>query len=83
LPKDYKLSVGVSDVYKEGDYYYVILGKEIIPSSMKTFEEAKNKVINDYQEYLESTWVDSLKEEFKCKINKKVLKKVKKQLDLW
>jgi len=83
LPKDYKLSVGVSDVYKEGDYYYVILGKEIIPSSMKTFEEAKNKVINDYQEQLESTWVDSLKEEFKCKINKKVLKKVKKQLDLW
>jgi len=83
LPKDYDLSVGVSQVYKEGDYYYVILGKEIIPPFMKTFEEAKNKVINDYQEYLESTWIDSLKEEFKCKINKKAMKKVKKQLGLW
>jgi len=83
LPKDYELSVGVSDVYKEDDYYYVILGKEIIPSSAKTFEEAKSKVINDYQGHLENTWVDSLKEEFKCKINKKALKKVKKQLGLW
>jgi len=80
LPKDYQLSIGVSDIYQEGNYYYVILGKEIVPSSLKTFEEAKNKIISDYQEQLENNWIDSLKEEFTCKINKKALKKVKKRL---
>jgi len=80
LPKEYQFSIGVSDIYQEGNYYYVILGKEIVPSSFKTFEEAKNKVISDYQEQLENNWINSLKEEFTCKINKKALKKVKKQL---
>jgi len=80
LPKDYQLWAGVSEIYKEGDYYYVILGKDFVPSSLKTFEEAKSKVINDYQEYLENNWIKTLKEEFSCKVKKRALKKVKKWL---
>ncbi|MFA5556322.1 MAG: peptidylprolyl isomerase [Flavobacteriaceae bacterium] len=80
LPKNYTLSKGISDIYKDGDYYYVIEGKEIVPSSLKTLEEARGRVVSDYQQYLEEHWIDSLKKEFSYKVNEKVLKKVKKQL---
>lgn len=80
LPKEYKLEKGVSKVYKQGDYYYVILGKEIVPSSRKTLEEAKGRVVSDYQQYLEENWLNSLKKEFTYKVDKKVFNKVKKQL---
>lgn len=80
LPKEYKLEKGVSKVYKQGDYYYVILGKEIVPSSQKTLEEAKGRVVSDYQQYLEENWLNSLKKEFTYKVDKKVFNKVKKQL---
>jgi len=81
LPKAYKLTKGVSDIYKEGDYYYVILGREIVPTSIKTLEEARGRVISDYQQYLEANWMDALKEEFSYKVNNRVLKRVKKQLN--
>lgn len=80
LPKDYKLSKGVSDIYKEGDYYYVILGQKILPSSTKSLEEARGRVVSDYQQYLEEHWLDSLKKEFAFKINNSVFEKVKKEL---
>src|SRR5690606_17421840 len=81
LPKDYKLAEGVSDIYKEGDYYYVILGKEIVPSATKTLDESRGRVVSDYQQYLEENWLDALKNEFSYKVNNSVLKKVKKQLN--
>jgi len=81
LPKGYKLSEGVSDIYKEGDYYYVILGKEIVPSSIKTLDESRGRVVSDYQQYLEQNWLGALKNEFSYKVNNSVLKKVKKQLN--
>lgn len=80
LPKQYTLSKGVSDIYKEGDYYYVIVGNKIISSSPKTIEEAKGRLISDYQQHLEENWLDALKNEFSYKVNNKVLKRVKKQL---
>lgn len=80
IPKEYKLEKGVSKIYKQGDYYYVILGKEIVSSSQKTLEEARGRIVSDYQQYLEENWLDSLKKEFTYKVNEKTFKKVKKQL---
>ncbi len=40
--------------------------------------KVKGEVINDYQKYLEEEWLSTLKQENKIKINKKVLKKLKK-----
>ncbi len=81
LPKDYKLSKGVSPVYQEGEYYYVIAGKDIIPTSLKTIEEARGRVVSDYQQYLEENWLDVLKGEFSYQINNRAFRKVKKQLN--
>lgn len=80
IPKEYKLEKGVSKIYKQGDYYYVILGKEIVSSSQKTLEEARGRAVSDYQQYLEENWLDFLKKEFTYKVNEKTFKKVKKQL---
>lgn len=80
LPKEYKLAKGVSEIYKQGDYYYVILGKEIMPSTVKTLDEARGRVISDYQQYLEENWIDELKKEFTYQVNDAVFNKVKSQL---
>lgn len=80
LPKEYKLSKGVSEIYKEGDYYYVILGQKIMPSTIKTLEEARGRVVSDYQQYLEEHWLEALKKEFSFKVDSNVFEKVKKEL---
>ena len=35
---------------------------------------------NEYQQYLEQNWVDTLKKEFNVKVNNDVFEKVKKEL---
>ncbi len=80
LPKNIKLKEGISDVTKEGDYYFVTKVNKIVPAGAKTLEECKGKAINDYQQYLEQNWVDSLKKEFTVKINQDVFENVKKQI---
>ncbi len=80
LPKNVQFKVGVSEIYKDGDYYFVTKVQKILPEGLKTFEECKGKVINDYQQYLEQNWVNDLKQEFKIKVNQDVFQKVKKEL---
>jgi peptidyl-prolyl cis-trans isomerase SurA len=52
----------------------------VLPAGPKSLEDAKGRVINDYQQYLESTWVDGLKKEFTVKVNQDVFEKVKTEL---
>ncbi|HNP32118.1 MAG TPA: peptidylprolyl isomerase [Flavobacterium sp.] len=80
LPKGMKYDVGVSDVFKEGEYYFVTKVEKIIPETVKSLDECKGKIVNDYQQYLEQRWVDDLKQEFTVKINKDVFDRIKKQL---
>lgn len=81
LPKRNKWETGISDVIKEGDYYYIIQTKKVLPKGLKTLEENKGKVINDYQQQLESEWVKNLKQEFKVSVNDNVFEDVKKQIN--
>ena len=81
LPKQAVWKTGISDVIKDGNYYYVVKTTKVLPAGPKTLEEAKGRVVNDYQQYLESTWVDELKKEFTVKVNRDVFEKVKKELN--
>ena len=81
LPKTMKYDVGVSDVFSEGEYYFVTKVDKVMPAGVKTLEECKGKLINEYQQYLELRWVDDLKSEFTIKINNDVFEHVKKQLN--
>ncbi len=80
VPKQAKWETGLSDIIKEGDYYYVVNVKKYLPKGPKTLEETKGRVINDYQQYLESNWVGNLKKEFNVHVNQDVFANVKKQL---
>ena len=80
LPKGVKFETGVSDVIKEGEYYFVTKVNKVLPAEPKKLEECKGKVINDYQQYLEQKWVTDLNQEFSVKVNQDVFENVKKQL---
>lgn len=80
VPKQAKWQAGLSDIIKEGEYYYVVKVNKLLPKGPKTLDETKGRVINDYQQYLESNWVGNLKKEFNVQVNQDVFAKVKKQL---
>jgi len=81
LPKQAVWKTGVSDVVKEGNYYYVLNTTKVLPAGPKTLEEAKGHVVNDYQQYLEDNWVSELNKEFTVKVNADAFAKVKKDLN--
>ncbi|MFC4740656.1 peptidylprolyl isomerase [Flavobacterium ponti] len=80
LPKKIELKSGLSEIVKEGDYYFFLNTKKVLPSQSKDFSEARGRVINDYQQFLEANWVSELKKNVDIKVNKDVLQKVKNQL---
>lgn len=80
LPKTMEHKAGLSKVFKDGEYFYVVQLHKIIPAAAKTLDEAKGRVINDYQQYLEENWVSDLKKEFKVSVNQDVFEKVKKEI---
>ncbi|MEO8516089.1 MAG: peptidylprolyl isomerase, partial [Flavobacterium sp.] len=77
LSKNIKFKKGVSDVYKEGEFYFVNKVSKIDPAGPKTIDETRGKLINDYQQYLEENWVSDLKKEFKVSVNQDVFERLK------
>ena len=65
----------------EGDTYTVYKIEDILPAGAKALDETKGKVINDYQKELEEKWLAKLKDTYSVKVNKKVLKKLRKELN--
>ena len=80
LPKKIELNSGMSEIVKDGDYYFFLNTKKVLPSQPKDFIEARGRVINDYQQFLEANWVSELKKNVDIKVNNDVLQKVKNQL---
>lgn len=68
------------DIFQEGTYFYYYHVKNIIPEGPKEFENCKGKVINDYQNFLESNWIDNLKQEFKVTVNQDVFSSIKNNI---
>ncbi len=80
LDKIPTITKGANNVYKDENYSFVVYAKNIKPSETKSLEDCKSRVVNDYQQYLETTWVDDLKKEFSVKVNQSVFEKAKEQL---
>jgi peptidyl-prolyl cis-trans isomerase SurA len=53
--------------------------EQLLPVSIKTLQEARGYVVADYQDQLEQKWVDSLRDEYKIKVNQNVFKKLIKK----
>lgn len=82
LPDNFKVQLGVSDMYTDEatNFYKVIEVKEIIEPKLKTLDEARGSVINDYQQQLEKDWLNGLRDGREIIVDKKVLAQVKAKL---
>jgi len=80
LPKDFEFKKGISEIYMHNDAYHVIMVKSVISKSHKTLDVARGRIVSDYQNQIETDWIESLNERYAVKVNNKVLKKVKTQI---
>jgi len=80
ITKDFEFKEGLSDVLMHNDAYIVVDVKEVLPKSLRSFEEAKGKVVSDFQDNKEINWLKALREKYKVEINQDVLSDVKSKL---
>lgn len=80
LPKNLQFQTGISEILKDGEYYFVTKVNATLPAGPKELDQCRGKAINDYQQYLEENWVKDLKNEFKVEVNQTVFENIKKQL---
>jgi len=80
IPKGTKMKEGISDVTKNGEYYFVSKVNKVLPAGTKSLEDCKGKAINDYQQFLEENWISNLKAQYNVKVNNEVFDKIAKEL---
>lgn len=80
LPKNLEMKNGASRIYEISDSFVVVNIKEMLPSGLKSLEDVKGRVLSDYQNELEKNWIEGLRSKYTVEVNKKALKRVKKEL---
>lgn len=80
LPKNLVVKKGTSDVYSSNDSFVVVNIKEIMPPGAKSLDDVKGRVMSNYQNDLEESWMKSLHSKYKVDIDQKTLKRIKKEL---
>jgi len=78
LPQNENFKRGISKIIEFDNNYVVIKVDDIIPSSSLTFEKIKGSVISKYQSFLESNWIEKLRNKYLIKVDDQVLKELKK-----
>ncbi|MCK8522739.1 peptidylprolyl isomerase [Aquimarina sp. D1M17] len=82
LPNGFSSKEGDVTIVTEDNFVTLIKVEEILPARVKAFDEIKGEVINDFQTSMEDNWISQLKTKYPVEVNKKVLKKVKKDLSI-
>lgn len=78
---EYRLKEG--KIYKMnqiGSNWVVVKVNRFIPSEPKLFDECKGHTANDYQQYLETEWINDLMRRYPYEINKTVLQELTAKL---
>ncbi len=81
FPSEGLVRTGLSKIYDYNDAYHIVKVNALLPKTNKTFDEAKGKIISDYQNTLEADWLKTLNERYIIKVNAEVLQKVKHQIE--
>jgi peptidyl-prolyl cis-trans isomerase SurA len=55
----------------------IINVKKVLPPELKTLNEARGLITNDYQNFLEKIWVEYLRHKYTVTVNKEVLARIK------
>ena len=81
LPKEGIVRKGFSKIYQYNDAYHIVKVNALLPKTNKTFDEAKGKIISDYQNTLEADWLKALNERYEVEVNADVLEEVKSHIE--
>jgi len=81
LPSGFIKKKGVSQTYVNGTTYTVVNVLDIVPPMKKDLDDVRGRVLSDYQVRVEEDWITSLREKYKVTVNKKTLKRIKKDLN--
>ncbi len=80
IVKEYTPTLGLSDIYKNDNEYVLYNVIKILPSRLRTLDEIKGTVINDFQKEIEQDWLEELKISSKITVDEKVLKTLIKEV---
>ena len=75
LLKEIDTGIKKHEVVHQGNVHFIVLC-ETVPKGPKKFEETRGKVIQDYQKYLDSQLVNTLKENYSIQINEGEKKRI-------
>ena len=80
LPSDFEFKTGISKIYKHNDSFIVCKVNKILPKEQLSFEDARGRVVTDFQDQKEKSWMLTLRDTYKVVVNKEVLNKIKSQI---
>ena len=80
LPQNFEFVLGVSKVYKNQSGFTLVQVDQVLPAGEKPFDQVRGSVMSQYQQQLEASWMQSLRDKYSVVIHKKTLKKIKKEL---
>jgi len=75
--KNVKWGKGVYGPIKDGQNQVLILVKEVLAPTSKSLKEARGLVTAEYQNFLEKEWIAELRDKYKFKANRDLLKQIK------
>lgn len=81
LPMDGLVRTGLSKIYRYNGAFHIVKVNALLPKTNKTFDEAKGKIISDYQNVLEVNWLKALNARYRVEVDTEVLGKVKLQIE--
>lgn len=71
--KGKSFELGKNEIFNSDDKYYLVIVNEKVPAGPKQLNETRGVVIQDYQMYLEETWLKEIEKKHTITINKEVL----------
>ena len=80
LPEKLKIKENQTRIYSNANPPKIVKINEFHPERQLAFEEAKGKVVADYQDQLETKFIKQLHEKYKVEIEDDVLRELKRRL---
>jgi peptidyl-prolyl cis-trans isomerase SurA len=80
LPEKLKIKENQTKIYNHANAPKIVKIKEFHPKRQLAFEEAKGRVVADYQDQLETKFIKRLRKKYNVEVDHDVLKKIKRRL---
>lgn len=68
---------GLSNDIQANNGVVIVKVRKVLPPQIKTLNEARGLITNDYQNFLEKIWVDSLRKKYPVSVNNDILARIK------